>query len=54
MTQTKASYLLRDIDRDLWKRIRAKAKADGLNMRWVILRLLESYLDRGLPPKLKR
>jgi hypothetical protein len=43
------AYLLRDIDDNLWARVKARAKADGHNMRWVLLRLLQAYDERGLP-----
>jgi hypothetical protein len=47
------TYLLRDIDPGIWQRVKARAKADGHNLRWVLLRLLESYVERGVP-KVKR
>ena len=46
MTQpTKPSYLLRAMDPDLWSRVKARAKLDGIPIRAIIERLLELYAD---------
>ena len=37
-------YLLRNIDRKLWKRVSARAEAEGRTLRGLILWLLERYL----------
>lgn len=42
--QAPASYLLDGIPGELWDRARAKAAAEGLSMRHVILSLLVDYL----------
>jgi hypothetical protein len=42
------SYILRTIDPELWKRVKARAERDGHALRWIILRLLEDYADHGL------
>jgi hypothetical protein len=47
------TYLLRDVDAELWEKVKARAATEGRNMRWVLLRLLESYVERGVP-KVKR
>jgi hypothetical protein len=39
------SYILRTIDADLWERVKARSKADGLPLRRVILALLQMYAD---------
>ncbi|HKE44568.1 MAG TPA: hypothetical protein VKB41_08520 [Steroidobacteraceae bacterium] len=38
-------YLLRNIDRKLWKRVTAKAEAEGRTIRGLILFLLERYVS---------
>jgi hypothetical protein len=43
------TYLLRDIDPKLWKRFKARAQAEGRNLRFVLLALVQSYIDHGLP-----
>lgn len=42
-------YLLRDIQDDLWIRVKRRAVREGRHLRWVILRLLGYYADKGLP-----
>ena len=37
------TYLLRDVDDDIWARVRERAKGDGLTIRAVILLLLNAY-----------
>lgn len=39
------TYLLRDVDPDLWKRVKSKAAREGISLRDLILRLLRSYLS---------
>jgi hypothetical protein len=36
-------YLLRDIDRDLWRRARSRALLEGKTIRQVILDLLDAW-----------
>jgi plasmid stability protein len=38
-----AAYTIRDIDDDLWKRVKIKAAQDGKPIRTVILDLLTKY-----------
>ena len=40
-------YNLRGIPVDLWKRVAAKARAEGHTMRWIILKLLEAWVKEG-------
>lgn len=42
-------YTLRDIPDDLWIRVKQRANQEGRKLRWVILELLKSYADYGLP-----
>lgn len=37
------SYILRTIDPDLWARFKARAEADGIPMRALILMLIDWY-----------
>lgn len=41
---TSLTYLLRGIDPILWRRVKAKAAAEGHSVRWVVLTLLQRYL----------
>jgi hypothetical protein len=42
------NYLLRNIDPDLWEKVKARAEKEGHPLRWVILRLLGRYVAKGL------
>jgi hypothetical protein len=42
------SYLLRDIDAGMWKRVRTRATSEGRNLRFLILHLLALYAQYGL------
>ena len=42
-------YLLRDIPDDLWVRVKRRAAKEGRNLRYVVLRLLGYYADKGMP-----
>lgn len=42
-----ASYNLREIDSDLWKRVKARATYEGRNIRFVLMQLLRVYADHG-------
>lgn len=39
------NYLLRDVDVDLWRRVKAKAAMRGESIRDVIVRLLTKFAD---------
>lgn len=39
------NYLLRDIDRDLWRKVKAKAAMRGESIRDVIVRLLTKFAE---------
>lgn len=44
MADTKQhAYILRGIDRKLWKRVVERAEREGHDVRWVLLRMLENY-----------
>lgn len=40
-----SAYYLRSIPSDLWESVTAKARAEGRNIRWVILHALRDWLD---------
>ena len=40
-----ASYILRDIDRELWVKARAKAKAESKGLKAVIESLIAAWLE---------
>lgn len=44
------TYMMRAIDPDLWRKVKSRAAADGVNMRGLILWLLALYAKRGLTP----
>ena len=44
-TAPASAYYLRSIPPDLWEPVMAKAKAEGRNIRWVILHALRDWLD---------
>jgi hypothetical protein len=39
------NYLLRDIDPELWARVKDRAKFDGLSVRLVLFLLIKAYAD---------
>jgi hypothetical protein len=47
------SYLLRDIPVRIWKAAKQRAIRDDLDMRAVILLLLERYVKSGIPEESK-
>ncbi len=48
-----SAYYLRGIPPDLWESVMAKAKAEGRNIRWVILHALRDWLDGSYEPAQK-
>jgi hypothetical protein len=40
-------YLLRNIDRDVWRRARSRAVLEGKSMRTVIIELLDKWAHDG-------
>lgn len=42
-----AAYILRDIDPDLWRKVKSKAAAQGLTAKDVILKLLAEWVKRA-------
>jgi len=42
------SYILRNIDPELWDAAKARAEKEGHNLRWVIFQLLARYVEKGL------
>jgi hypothetical protein len=43
-----ASYILRTIDADLWREVKARAKWEGWPLRMLILALLRGYVDGSI------
>lgn len=41
-------YLLRDIPDDLWIRVKRRAAKEGRSIRWIVLKLLETYAAHGI------
>ena len=39
------TYLLRDLDNDVWERVRARAKQDNATIKDVLLALIVGYAD---------
>jgi len=48
-----SAYYLRGIPPDLWEPVMAKARAEGRNIRWVILHALRDWLDGCYEPAQK-
>lgn len=46
-----ASFILRKVEDAIWQKFRARAQSEGRSLRWVILTLIEFYIDHGLPRK---
>lgn len=43
-----STYMMRQIDNDLWRKAKTRATSDGLSMRSLILWLIAIYVKRGL------
>lgn len=43
-----SNYLLRDIDPELWERVKERAKRDEMPLRSLILALLKGYADEKI------
>ena len=43
-----AQTIIKDIDADLHKKVKARAAKEGHTLRWVFIRLLERYVEKGL------
>lgn len=43
-----ASFILRKVDDVLWGKFRSRAQAEGRSLRWVLLTLIQRYIDKGL------
>jgi hypothetical protein len=41
-----AAYILRDIDEDLWRKVKSKAAAEGASAKDVILKLLADWVKK--------
>jgi hypothetical protein len=48
-TEATTSYLLRDIPLRIWDAAKQRARREDLDMRAVILQLLERYVQGGIP-----
>jgi hypothetical protein len=42
-----AAYILRDIDADLWRKVKSKAAAEGSTAKDVILQLLAEWVKKA-------
>jgi plasmid stability protein len=40
-----ATFMLRHIDEQLWNRFRARAAAEGLTTKQLLLRIIEAYVN---------
>lgn len=48
------SYILRNMDPELWARFKARSEQDGIPMRALILKLVELYADGKIAISAKR
>jgi len=39
------SFIIRDCDPSLWKKFKAKTKAKGHTLRWVLLDMIRRYVE---------
>lgn len=46
------NYLLRDVDSELWRRVKVQAAKEGAPIRSVLIRLLREYVSRN--PKVRK
>lgn len=44
-----ASFILRKVDDELWQKFRERARLEGRSLRWLVLTLIEYYIQHGLP-----
>ena len=42
-----AAYILRDIDNDLWRKVKSKAAAQGVSAKDVMLKLLAEWVKKA-------
>lgn len=43
-----ASFILRNVDAELWRAFKSRAAAEGVSLRWVVLELIRRYIAKGL------
>ena len=43
------TYMLRNIDPELWSQVKTRAASEGRGLRWIVLYLLAFYARKGLP-----
>jgi plasmid stability protein len=43
-----ANYILRKVDDTLWQSFRARAQTEGHSLRWLLLELIQRYVNGGL------
>jgi hypothetical protein len=41
-------YIIRDVDKKLWKQFKDRAASEGRSLRWVILEMIKYYVAHGL------
>lgn len=41
-------YIIRKIDDALWRKVKARAEAEGRSIRWVIVEMLKRYVKDGV------
>ena len=44
-----ASYTLRDMDPKLWANFKRRAAANGRSLRWILVQLIQRYIQHGIP-----
>lgn len=43
------TYLLRNVDADMWNEFKDRATTEGHTIRWVLTALIAHYIRHGLP-----
>ena len=42
------NYIIRNADADLWQKFKERAQKEGHPLRWLILRMIETYVKSGM------
>lgn len=48
------TYLLRNIDPELWAKVKARAQSQGHGLRWIMLALIGLYAHGALDDKIRQ
>lgn len=43
------TFILRNVDPELWRQFKERAATEGRSLRWIVLTLIRAYVANGLP-----